>query len=179
MGTPASGKSTVAKALMQRFEKGVHIPVDNLRQMVVSGLSDMALEVPPATVKQLRLARETASHMARNYSDHEFAVAIDDFWFGDQPDEVYAQKIGQRITRVLLLPNLETTVQRLYSRNPNEGSFKKILEQAIGIVYSSVQAHPKTDWLVIDSSRLSVGETVDQILEGADKLENKVVKSSP
>ncbi len=166
MGTPASGKSSVAKALMQRFEQGVHIPVDNLRQMVVSGLSDMGFEVPPATLEQLRLARETASSMARIYSDNEFTVAIDDFWYSDKPDEVYAQKIGQRITRVLLLPNLEMTVQRLYSRNSDEGSFKQILEQAIRQLHTEIEAHPKTNWLVIDSSDLSIEETVDKILAG-------------
>jgi adenylate kinase family enzyme len=165
MGTPASGKSTVAKALTQRFEKGVHIPVDDLRHMVVSGLSEMGFEVPPATLEQLRLAREAASSMARMYSDEEFAVAIDDFWFGNTPDEVYTQKIGRRVTRILLLPNLETTVQRLFSRNPNEGSFKHVLEQAIGQLYTEIQMHPKTNWMVIDSSHLSVEETVDKIFE--------------
>ena len=170
MGTPASGKSTVAKALMQRFEHGVHIPVDNLRQMVVSGLSDMGFEVPPATLEQLRLARESASSMARIYSDNEFAVAIDDFWYGDKPDEVYAKKIGQRITRVLLLPNLEATVQRLKKRNPEEGSFKNILEQAIRQLHTEIAAHPKTNWLVIDSSGLSVEQTVDKILERTQRI---------
>ena len=164
MGTPASGKSTVAKALMQRFEKGVHIPVDDLRQMVVSGLSDMGFEVPPATLEQLRLAREATSSMARIYSDNEFAVAIDDFWYGDKPDEVYTQKIGIRITRILLLPSLETTLQRLYSRNPEEGSFKQILDSAIRQLHVELASHSKTNWLVIDSSRLSVEQTVDKIL---------------
>jgi tRNA uridine 5-carbamoylmethylation protein Kti12 len=37
-GMPAVGKSSVSKALMQRFDKGVHIPVDDLRAMVVSGM---------------------------------------------------------------------------------------------------------------------------------------------
>jgi hypothetical protein len=35
---------------MQRFERSLHILVDNLRQMVVSGLSDVAFEVPPAAM---------------------------------------------------------------------------------------------------------------------------------
>jgi hypothetical protein len=155
--------------LTQRFEKGLYIPVDDLRHMVVSGLSDMSFEVPPATLEQVRLAREAASSMARIYSDNEFAVAIDDFWYGDKPDEVYAQKIGQRVRRVLLLPNLETTVQRLYSRNPSEGSFKKILEGAIRQLHSDIAAHPKINWLVIDSSGLSVEQTVDKILARTER----------
>ncbi len=179
MGTPASGKSTVAKALMQRFERGLHIPVDDLRHLVVAGLSDMAFEIPPETFRQLRLAREAACVMARMYADEGFAVAIDDFWLGETPDEDYNQKISRRVTRVLLLPNLETTLERLHARKPDEGSFKQILEQAIRSLQTSIEAHPKTGWLVIDSSDLSVEQTVDQIVESKDKLENKVVKSSP
>jgi adenylylsulfate kinase-like enzyme len=170
MGTPASGKSTVSKALMQRFERGLHIPVDNLRHLVVAGLSDMAFEIPPETYRQLRLARESASVMARMYSDDGFAVAIDDFWLGDTPDEDYNRKISRRVTRILLLPNLETTLERLHSRNPDEGSFKHILEQTIRSLQTDIEAHPKTGWLVIDSSNLSVQQTVDCILERYPKI---------
>jgi adenylylsulfate kinase-like enzyme len=170
MGTPASGKSTVSKALMQRFERGLHIPVDDLRHLVVAGLSDMAFEIPPETYRQLRLAREAASVMARMYSDEGFAVAIDDFWLGEHPDEDYNRKISRRVTRVLLLPNLKTTLERLHARNPDEGSFKKILEPAICSLQAGIQAHPKTGWLVIDSSNLNVEQTVDLILERYPKI---------
>jgi adenylylsulfate kinase-like enzyme len=170
MGTPASGKSTVAKALMQRFERGLHIPVDDLRHLVVAGLSDMAFEIPPETFRQLRLARESACVMARMYSDDGFAVAIDDFWLGENPDENYNRKISRRITRILLLPNLETTLERVYARNPDEGSFKQTLETAIRSLQTGIEAHPKTGWLVIDSSHLSVDQTVDQILERCVKI---------
>jgi adenylylsulfate kinase-like enzyme len=170
MGTPASGKSTIAKALMQRFERGLHIPVDDLRHLVVAGLSDMAFEIPPETFRQLRLAREAASVMARMYSDEGFAVAIDDFWLGENPDEDYNRKISRRVTRVLLLPKLETTLKRLYARNPDEGSFKLILESAVRSLQTGIETHPKTGWLVIDSSDLSVEQTVDLILERVTKI---------
>jgi len=38
IGSPAVGKSTTSRALAARFHKSVHIPVDNVRDMVVSGL---------------------------------------------------------------------------------------------------------------------------------------------
>jgi hypothetical protein len=104
------------------------------------------------------------------YSDEGFAVAIDDFWLGENPDEDYNRKISRRITRVLLLPNLKTNLERLHARNPDEGSFKQILEQAIRSLQVGIQAHPKTGWLVIDSSDLSVGQTVDLILEEQPKI---------
>ena len=56
MGTPASGKSTVSRALMQRFECGSHIPVDDLRHMVVSGLTDTGFDLASELLEQIRLA---------------------------------------------------------------------------------------------------------------------------
>ncbi len=165
LGTPASGKSTVAKALAQRFERGLHIPVDDLRHMVVSGLSDMSLQIPPETLKQVHLAREAASSMARLYSDEGFVVTIDDFWYSETPDADYNRKIGQRITRILLLPSFEITLKRLYSRNKDEEHFKQILEQAIRVLHTAITQHLKIGWIVIDSSELSVEETVNQILK--------------
>ena len=88
LGTPACGKSTVSRALASRFRLGVHIPVDDLRHMVAGGLSDMDFGDEAAarrTGLQIRLARETASQMARTYGAAGFAVAIDDFWFDDVP----------------------------------------------------------------------------------------------
>ena len=38
-GTPGAGKSVTAAALMRRFPFGLHIPVDDLREWVVSGIS--------------------------------------------------------------------------------------------------------------------------------------------
>ena len=38
-GTPGVGKTETARALMRRFPFGLHIPVDDLREWVVSGIS--------------------------------------------------------------------------------------------------------------------------------------------
>ena len=165
MGSPASGKSTVCQALMQRFERGLHIPVDALRHMVVSGLEDMGETINDETQRQLRLAHQTAARMACTYADAGFAVAIDDFWFGDAPDADYAPIIGTRLQRILLLPTQEVALERLYTRDKAEGDFKPLLELGIRFVYDAVKNHPRTGWQVVDSSQLSVEQTVDRILE--------------
>ena len=41
LGMPAAGKSTVARALMARFARGLHLPVDDLRNIVVSGRTEL------------------------------------------------------------------------------------------------------------------------------------------
>lgn len=162
MGTPASGKSTVCRALAQRFKQGLYLPVDDLRLRVVAGRADVGLEISPALLQQLRLAHEAASSMARIYSDAGFAVAIDDDWFGSTPDADYNRKIGRRMQRVLLLPSLEATLERLRSRNQGDSSW---LEQAVRLAHQAIAAHPKKGWLVVDSTHLSVEQTIDQILE--------------
>jgi chloramphenicol 3-O-phosphotransferase len=166
LGSPAAGKSTISKALMQRFEKGLHIPVDDFRQMVVSGFSDMSFDLSPALLEQVRLAREAASSMARLYNDAGFAVAIDDFWHTQLPLWDYQQTLGVGIQRVLLQPSLEATLDRLHKRNkPSED--KHLLEQAIRYVQSAIETQPETTlgWHVLDSSQLSSAQTADRILE--------------
>ncbi|MDX2008185.1 MAG: hypothetical protein SFU83_23320 [Meiothermus sp.] len=165
MGTPACGKSTVSRALASRFKLGLHIPVDHLRHMVVAGLKEPGFDMTEETFTQFRLARETASYMARHYAQAGFAVAIDDFWMPQGPDMGYQSVLGPATPKILLLPSLEATLQRLYTRNPGEGSFKKYLEQGVRYLFDEIQQHPKTGWLVVDSSNLTVEQTVDQILE--------------
>ncbi len=58
-GTPGSGKSSVARALMQRFKQGVHLPVDDLRKMVVSGIAH-----PVAQTVTVILESQGASYVA-------------------------------------------------------------------------------------------------------------------
>lgn len=162
MGTPASGKSTVAGALMKRFPKGLHLPVDALRQMVVSGLADMSGDPSPALLEQLRLARESASKSADLYAHAGFAVAVDDFWFGEHPDRDY--RLGPGVHRVVLTPDVDTTLKRLYARSADEGAFKEVLAGVIRTVHPEIHAHPKVGWHALDSSTLSVEETVDRML---------------
>ena len=163
MGTPASGKSTVARALAQRFERGVHIPLDDVRQMVVAGRVDMSFDISDNLKLQLRLARESAAEMALRYARAGFAVALDDFWYGDPPDADY--RVDAPLHRIVLTPSLEVTLQRLYNRNPSEGSFKSLLERAVRSLHPQIAAHPKSGWCAVDSSELSVAETVDRIFQ--------------
>ena len=77
-GTPGAGKSVTAAALMRRFPFGLHIPVDDLREWVVSGISQPVPEFTEETGRQFRLARTAAAQVAALYADAGFAVAIDD-----------------------------------------------------------------------------------------------------
>lgn len=78
VGPPAVGKSTTSRALATSFARGIHIPVDDLREMVVAGKQMPALEWSDALAEQVTLARTSAMAIARIYQQAGFAVVIDD-----------------------------------------------------------------------------------------------------
>ncbi|MFZ5855821.1 MAG: AAA family ATPase, partial [Chloroflexota bacterium] len=79
-GAPAVGKSTAARALAAKFPKSMHISVDTLRDMVISGAIHPSGNWSPGLVEQLSLARASAMQMAISYNQAGFVVIIDDFW---------------------------------------------------------------------------------------------------
>ena len=111
-GVPAAGKTTVARALCARFSRAVHIPVDDLREFVVSGRGNPLVPFTAETKLQFRLSFETAAAMAARYVDEGFVVVIDDVvprW----GLEVYERALGGRALRkVLLAPSLEIALER-------------------------------------------------------------------
>jgi hypothetical protein len=165
-GAPGVGKTTVARALCARFPRGVHIPVDDIRGFVVSGA---ATPIGPDTEElrlQLRLAWGTAAVIAGRYSDAGFAVAIDDVVPGWGVAE-YEGRLGDRFVRwVLLAPSLEVALSRNAARL-NKTFDTAALVPEIAKLHRSLPAG-SDKWAVIDTSTLSVGSTVDQILRGSN-----------
>ena len=116
-GTPASGKTTLSKALLQRFSRGTHISVDQLRGMVMSGLSNPIGSWDDETDRQFRLARDSAAQIAKTYASGGFAVAIDDVIFPDQIAHHYDEALAQfDLYKVLVRPSVETAVSRNQAR---------------------------------------------------------------
>src|SRR3712207_5236970 len=65
-GQVAAGKSSLARAVLARFDRGYHVDVDALREMVVSGLAG-PLEWTDETSRQFELAIEGSVALARVY----------------------------------------------------------------------------------------------------------------
>ncbi len=103
-GCPGAGKSSVSRALLARFPFGLHLPVDDLRELVVSGIAHPSLEHRPEAVRQFALARQAAAHHARLYAEAGFTVAIDDVLW-PQDAAVFLKALeGMHVHRVFLAP---------------------------------------------------------------------------
>ncbi len=164
-GTPASGKSSVSTTLMQRFTHGVHLPVDDLREMVVSGVAHPVPTWTEETARQFGLARGNAALMARRYSSAGFAVAIDDVSSSrDYHADYEAHFAETQPYRVLLLPKLEVALRRNAERTHKDFQHETLIG-VIRYLHAEYTVMDQLGWIVIDSSELTVEQTVNLILE--------------
>src|SRR5690242_17438247 len=116
-GPPAAGKSTVAKLVARRWLRGVCIPVDDLREWVVSGLAQPVPVYTDETARQFALARKSAAVVARNYQAAGFAVVIDDVAPAVHLSEEYLPELGDLpVFPFLLLPPLDVVLARNSAR---------------------------------------------------------------
>jgi predicted kinase len=67
-GVMASRTSTVAQALAEQLNPGVHLRGDVFRRMVISGRAEMSAEPAAEALRQLHLRYEAASQVAKPYS---------------------------------------------------------------------------------------------------------------
>jgi hypothetical protein len=161
-GSPGAGKSSVSRALVQRFPRGVHVPVDDLRELVVSGIAHPVPDWTDETTHQFRLARENAACIAKNYAREGFIVALDDVIV--PPDDPFS---SLEPYRVLLRPNLQTLLSRNATRT-NKDFDPSFLETTIRGLHDTLENVPLSaleGWFVLDSSALTLEQTLDRIFE--------------
>lgn len=168
-GTPGAGKSTVAAALARRFSHGLHIPVDDLRDMVVAGIAHPVPVWTDETERQFRLARQAAVAMARIYAAAGFAVAIDDVIGPAEAHALFIEPLAEYTThKVLLRPSLAATLERSATRiNKDFGA--GVLADTIRRLHETadLDAYAAYGWQIVDSSALTIDATVDAILAAA------------
>lgn len=162
VGPPASGKSTISRLLAKCFRQCLVIPVDELREMMETGKAvpdgDLGQE---AGNLQFRMARRTATEMARIYAHEGVDVIIDDVCFPPDFVDHYSTLFQNGNCRgLMLLPTLATVVERMGIR---EGPWDHVLVDLVPDVYENLKPLPKAGWEVLDSSELSIEETVREV----------------
>jgi chloramphenicol 3-O-phosphotransferase len=157
-GPMAAGKSTVARLLAERFERGVHLEGDVFRLSIVSGRAEMTPDPSPDAVEQLRLRYRLAAAAADSYCDAGFTVALDDVVAGPLLEE-YTRLIASPCHVVVLLPSVDAIAGREAGR-PAKGYTRWELED----FYHAFEATTPRLGLWLDTSGQAAEETVDEIL---------------
>lgn len=164
-GVPGAGKTTVALELCRRYDRALHLPVDDLRDLVRSGRAS-PLVWTDETALQFRLARLAAARAARDYAIAGFAVVIDDVVV-DKPEHMgtYEEVLPRSTLRlVLLAPALGVASSR--NMAPARKAFDaSVLERVVSELHPLFlrQNTPARGWLVMDTGDLSATETVDEL----------------
>lgn len=163
-GPPAAGKTTLCEAILQRYERGLHLHVDDLRSWVVQGLAD-SVPWTEETERQFQIAEAATCDVAKRYHTAGFAVAVDhcrnlprltallDEHFDEQP-----------LVKVCLLPNLEVNLYRNETRT-NKPFGPELLLETIKATNAFYRANSAPGWLIVDNTQLSICQTLDVIWE--------------
>ena len=160
-GAMAAGKSTVAAALAERFERSVHLRGDSFRRCIVRGRSDMGDPDAAEAYRQLLLRYELSTQAALGYATAGFTVVYQDVILGEVLEDVTAGFRGYDLNVVVLCPSSEVIASREASRD----------KTGYGAVTISDLQHALANtprigyWL--DTSDLDPKETVDAILRQA------------
>ena len=168
VGTPASGKSTVSRAIAEQSAKGIHIPVDDLRSMVKGGIIHPGLVWPPELIQQLELARQTATDMALWYREAGFLITIDDFWDPYSQLQEYTPLLSKpNVLPIILKPAISVTFTRNHARHP-PSEFRDVLDDGIQKVYASLDKQEAAlraqGWHIFDTSNDTTEASVVRIL---------------
>jgi predicted kinase len=167
-GAPAVGKSTTGQALAAKYAKSIHIKVDDIRSMVVSGLVHPG-RLTQELVDQVLAARASAIAMARIYHKAGFAVVIDDFYDPHSDLEEYRELIAaERVFTILLYPRFATALERNIKRSGHSDHSEYIargIEAVYGHLELSLDNLRQKGWLILDTSNQTVDETVREIVE--------------
>jgi hypothetical protein len=163
-GIMAAGKSTVAQRLAERLPKSVHLRGDLFRRMVVNGRAEMGFELSPEALEQLRLRYRIAATVAGLYLDASFTVVYQDIILGESLAEVAGYLQDQPLHIVVLAPSPAAVAAREAGRHKTGYG-----GDAVEPFDHALRAETPRLGLWLDTSDLSVDETVDQILLHLDQ----------
>jgi GrpB-like predicted nucleotidyltransferase (UPF0157 family) len=160
----AAGKTTVARLLAKRFERGVHLEGDVFRRSIVGGRAEPTPTLSPEALEQLRLRYRLAAAAADGYTSAGFTVALEDVVVGPLLGE-YRMLIRSRPCHVVvLLPSLEAVAAREAGRDDKGYVGGWTIESHYG---DFADATPRTGfWL--DTTDQTPEETVAAILARTD-----------
>lgn len=170
VGPPAVGKSTTSRALASHFPKSIHIPVDDIRMMVVSGLMLPSAVWSDDLAQQISLARASVAQMAQMYQKAGFTVVIDDFWDANHASDYHTLiHHGQpSVQKIVLYPTQSEAHQRNLKRS-GDSPARPYIDEGIRIVYQQLEpALPQLvqeGWLVIDTTTVTIDEVVKHITQ--------------
>ncbi len=157
-GPAGSGKSSVSKALADKFERSAVIEVDTLRHMIKGGYARPWPHNEEVDL-QVSLSMKNACDMANNLFEKGFSVFIDDV-IGRKLLAQYSNSFKDKNFKAfLLMPSLESLLKRFDDR----GNDKELRERTIELHKRFSEKKDELNCQIINSSDQTLEETVVEI----------------
>jgi chloramphenicol 3-O-phosphotransferase len=164
-GIQAAGKSTVAQTLAERLPgRTAHVHGDQFRRWIVGGRAEMTPDAAEEAFRQLRLRHLLTAQACDTYADAGFAVVAQDVVLGAELPALVAAIRTRPLHVVVLAPRPDAVAAREAGRGKQAyGPWTvEALDRALR------DGTPRVG-LWLDSSELSVAETVEEIVRRADE----------
>ncbi len=158
-GIMAAGKSTVAQALAERLPRSVHLRGDLFRRMIVGGRAEMGFPLSDEAERQLDLRYRLAATTAGLYHTAGFTVVYQDIIIGRGLTRVLPLWRDLPLSLVVLCPDAATVAAREAGRAKQGYG-----DLAVADFDRVLRTETPRVGLWVDSSDLSVDQTVDYIL---------------
>ncbi len=159
-GIPGAGKTTIARALAARMSKAAHIEGDRLQEWIVSGAVGPGEEPNEESDGQIALNIANQCILARSCDGAGFVPVLDYVVVSRERLNTYRQLLGGRALHLAVLaPDREVALQRDAVRT------EKTVAARWVHLESQIKAELGNLGLWLDTSHLSVSETVDTLME--------------
>ncbi|UVI33031.1 phosphotransferase-like protein [Paenibacillus spongiae] len=163
-GIMASGKSTVAQLLSERFEQSVHLRGDLFRRMIVNNRKEVEPDAEDHVLEQLRLRYQLAAQAADTYCKAGFTVVVQDVVIGKMLNDFVSFIHSRPFYVVVLCPNTAAVAER--EANRTKKGYGSWTVTALNDVLRN-ETPPIGLWL--DSSAWTPDETVQEIVKRLDE----------
>lgn len=164
-GIQAAGKSTVAQALAERLPRSAHVHGDTFRRFVVGGREEMSQEPSQEALRQLCLRHRLAAKAADAYAAEGFTAIMQDTVLGELLQYTIDQIETRPLFVVVLTPRPDIVAAREAGRGKHAyGTF------TVGELDAALWQSTPRIGLWLDTSYLTVAQTVDEILTRAQPL---------
>lgn len=171
-GLQAAGKSTVGRALAERFAKGAFVEGDDMAAMILSGREHMSLRPSTEARRQLQLRYDLGVEAATTLRTAGFVAVHADIVLGEAVLRCEAAARPGQVRIVMLNPEVSAIAGRERSRNKRAyeayAATGQSLEDVIRSHAAWINETPQLG-IRVDSTDQTVEETVDEIIQRWDQ----------
>jgi chloramphenicol 3-O-phosphotransferase len=164
-GPAGAGKTTLAAAWCSQRERAVHIELDDVRSLIVSGLADPQDPSALLQARQYDTSVDACCALARVFAHAGYDIAIGDVLEPKPFERLWRPRIEGLDWRLLIvLPSLDETLARSRLRT------KRVLERHTRDQHAALSRWPIT--YRVDTTGLTVEESIDRVVDRIDRPES-------